>query len=177
VSRVAKVHHDPFEPILPVLEAASPVGEYRKIVDEIRYWAPCPRRYPKAAAETARAYLMIRLGLHLGFRQKNLRELLFCPRGGLPRSERALSDAKVGELRWSERDAGWEVFVPASAFKNAGSTFFGGRPFRLRLPDIHGLYGVIDQFLDDHRRRLIGSAGSRHLLREDGQDAQRQRGL
>lgn len=33
ISRVARVHRDPFEPILPVLEAESPVGEYRKIAD------------------------------------------------------------------------------------------------------------------------------------------------
>lgn len=31
VARVAKVHRAPFEPLLPVLEAASPVGEYRWI--------------------------------------------------------------------------------------------------------------------------------------------------
>jgi hypothetical protein len=158
ISRVAKVHHDPFEPILPVLEAASPVGEYRKIADEIRYWSPCSQRYPKAAAESARAYLMIRFGLHLGFRQKNLRELLFCPPGSPARSERTLSDARKGELRWSERDASWEVFVPASAFKNAGSTFFGGRPFRLLLPDIDGLHAHIEQYLTRHRQLLLGPA-------------------
>jgi hypothetical protein len=31
IDRVARVHRDPFEPILSVLEAPSPVGEYRKI--------------------------------------------------------------------------------------------------------------------------------------------------
>ena len=34
ISRVARIHRDPFEPLLPILEAASPVGEYRKITDE-----------------------------------------------------------------------------------------------------------------------------------------------
>jgi hypothetical protein len=158
IDRVAKVHHDPFEPILPVLEASSPVGEYRKIAEEIRYWAPCSRRYPKAAAESARAYLMVRLGLHLGFRQRNLRELLVCPPHQSPRSERVLADARRGELRWSDRDQRWEVFVPAVAFKNGGSSFFGGRPFRLLLPDIHGLTEAIRLYIDEQRRILLGAA-------------------
>jgi len=101
---------------------------------------------------------MIRLGLHLGFRQKNLRQLLVCPRGEAPRTERRLRDQGAGELRWSERDGGWEVFVPASAFKNATSSFFNGRPFRLVLPDIGGLYGEIDAYVETHRARLIGPA-------------------
>lgn len=35
VQRISRVHRDPFEPILGVLEADSPLGEYRKIADEI----------------------------------------------------------------------------------------------------------------------------------------------
>jgi hypothetical protein len=158
VARVARVHHDPFEPILPVLEAGSPVGEYRKIAEEVLAYRPCPSRYPKAAAESARAFLMIRFGLHLGFRQKNLRQLLVCPRGAAPRSERQLTDLARGELRWSDRDHGWEVFVPARAFKNARSTFFGGRPFRLVLPELGGLYPEIEAYLATHRARLLASA-------------------
>jgi hypothetical protein len=158
IARVAKVHHDPFEPILPVLESDSPVGEYRKIADEIRALRPCSTRYPKAAAESARAFLMIRFGLHLGFRQKNLRQLLVCGRQQAPRSERHLAERGCGELRWSDRDRGWEVFVPASAFKNAGSSFFGGRPFRLVLPDIASLYREIEAYIETHRARLLASA-------------------
>jgi hypothetical protein len=158
ITRVARVHHDPFEPILPVLEADSPVGEYRKIADEILALRPCSRRYPKAAAESARAFLMIRFGLHLGFRQKNLRQLLVCLPGETPRSERQLSDRGCGELRWSERDGGWEVLVPSSAFKNAASSFFGGRPFRIVLPDIAGLYREIQDYVDTHRCLLLGRA-------------------
>lgn len=158
IARVAQVHHDPFEPILTVLEADSPVGEYRKIADEVLALRPCPRRYPLAAAESARAFLMIRLGLHLGFRQKNLRQLLVCPKDQAPTTERRLRDQARGELRWSERDVGWEVFVPANAFKNAASSFFNGRPFRLLLPDIGGLYREIDAYVDIHRARLLGRA-------------------
>lgn len=55
----------------------------------------------------------LRLGLHLGLRQKNLRQLFVCPRGHFPTSERSLEDMKRGEIRWSERDGGWEVLIPS----------------------------------------------------------------
>jgi hypothetical protein len=156
VERVARVHRDPFEPILAVLEAPSPVGEYRRITEEIAHRMPDRRRYPRAAAEAVRSFLMLRLGLHLGVRQKNLRQLLVCPRDRLPTPERFLEARKVGELRWSQNEAGWEVLIPASAFKNSGSSFFGGRPFRLLLPDLGGLYGYIDAYIRDHRLTLLG---------------------
>jgi len=53
VQRVARVHRDPFEPLLPILEAASPVGEYLKIAEEVLRYMPDARRHPRAAAETA----------------------------------------------------------------------------------------------------------------------------
>jgi hypothetical protein len=164
VKRVSKVHRDPFEPILPILEAESPLGEYRKITDEILRLMPDGRRFPRAAAESARAYLMIRLGLHLGLRQKNLRQLLVCPRGGRPRSERALEDSKRGELRWSDRDEGWEVLVPAVAFKNSHSSFFGKKPYRLLLPDIGGLYAMIEDWIVRHRPVLLRDAADPHTF-------------
>ena len=80
---------------------------------------PDPTRYPRQAAEAVRSFLMLRFGLHLGLRQKNLRQLMVCPRGQIPRSERQLEDLKRGELRWSDRDDGWEVLIPSVAFKNA----------------------------------------------------------
>lgn len=158
VQRVARVHRDPFEPILPVLEAASPVGEYLKIVDEAVRCMPDARYRPKAAAESVRGVLMLRLGLHLGLRQKNLRQLLACQRGAPPRSERELERLKRGELRWSERDGGWEVFIPCAAFKNAGSAYFSRKPFRLILPDLGGLYDMIEVYLDRHRALLLAGA-------------------
>jgi hypothetical protein len=158
VARVARVHRDPFEPIMPILEADSPLGEYRKITEEIVARMPCERRYPRHAAEAARAFLMLRLGLHLGLRQKNLRQLLVCPKGQAPRSERRLEDLRRGELRWSDRDAGWEVLIPAVAFKNADSSFFGDKPFRLVLPDLGGLYGRLERYIAQQRRLLLGPA-------------------
>ncbi|NWO91612.1 hypothetical protein GY995_26840, partial [Escherichia coli] len=80
-----RVHRDAFEPILPILESDSPVAEYRKITDEIVRLMPDEKRYPKSAAESVRSILMLRLGLHLGLRQKNLRQLLLCRRHELPR--------------------------------------------------------------------------------------------
>lgn len=45
-----RVHRDPFEPIMRVLEAESPLGEYRKITEEIVKRMPDESRYPRAAA-------------------------------------------------------------------------------------------------------------------------------
>ena len=70
VKRVARVHLDPFEPILPVLEGKSPVGKYRKITEEIIRRMPDQRRYPKAAAEAVCSLLILRFGLHTGLRQR-----------------------------------------------------------------------------------------------------------
>lgn len=158
VQRVARVHRDPFEPLLPVLESASPLGTYRLITEEILRRMPDARRYPVPAAEAVRSFLMLRFGLHLGLRQKNLRELLLRPRGATHTSERDLEGLKRGELRWNEAENGWEVFIPCAAFKNAHSAYFNRRPFRLLLPDIGDLYRWIDTYLERDRSRLLKGA-------------------
>lgn len=158
IGRVARIHRDPFEPLLPILEAASPVGEYRKITEEILRRMPDERRYPRAAAESVRSLLMIRLGLHLGLRQKNLRQMLLCPRERTPTTERELERLKCGEMRWSERDEGWEVFVPCAAFKNAGSAYFSKKPFRLLLPNLGDLYLYLEAYIARHRAVLLAGA-------------------
>lgn len=158
ITRVARVHRDPFEPIIPILEADSPLGAYRCITAEIICRLPDERRYPKGTAEAVRGFLMLRLGLHLGVRQKNLRQLLFCPRGAAHRTERQLETLRCGELHWSSRDAAWEVLIPSQAFKNANSSFFGRRLFRLLLPDFDDLYAYIDAYISRHRPLLLGSA-------------------
>lgn len=155
IGRVARLHRDPFEPILPILEADSPLAEYRKITEEVRRWRPDGRRFPVAAAEATRSFLMLRLGLHLGLRQKNLRQLLFRSKVQEPTPERQLERLKRGELRWSAREQGWEVLVPAAAFKNAGSTFFRKSAFRLLLPDLGGLYGEIESYIARDRPALL----------------------
>ncbi|MGN6065435.1 hypothetical protein [Brevundimonas diminuta] len=158
IERVARIHRDPFEPILPILEAASPVGEYRRITEEILNRMPDEKSYPRAAAEAVRSFLMLRLGLHLGVRQKNLRQLLLCRRGSPVTPERELENRRCGELRWSDREGGWEVFIPCVAFKNSGSAYFSKRPFRLLLPDLGGLYGWIDAYVGRHRSALLNGS-------------------
>ncbi|MCT7667791.1 hypothetical protein [Shinella kummerowiae] len=158
IQRVMRVHRDPFEPIMCVLEADSPLAEYRKITDEILNRMPDENRYPRAAAEAVRSFLLLRLGLHLGLRQKNLRQLRVCPRHHFPTSERRLEDMKCGELRWSDREQGWEVLIPSVAFKNSGSSFFGQKPFRLILPDLLDLYKYLEAYIDCHRGVLLGPA-------------------
>lgn len=158
IDRVAQVHRDPFEPILPILEADSPVGEYRRITEEILRSLPDERRYPRQAAEAIRSFLMLRLGLHLGLRQKNLRQLLVCAPGKTPKTERQLETLKRGELRWNDKVAGWEVVIPAVAFKNADSSFFSGKPFRLVLPDLGDLYRHLAAYIWKHRAALLACA-------------------
>jgi len=156
IRRVSRVHRDPFEPILPILEAESPLGEYRRIVHEIVQFMPDAERYPLAAAEAVRSILMLRLGLHLGVRQKNLRQLLLCLPGHAHTPERQLELRRCGELRWLDREGVWEVIIPAAAFKNAGSSFFAKRPYQLRLTDLDGLYGYIETYVRQHRAALLG---------------------
>lgn len=158
INRVARVHRDPFEPILPILEADSPVAEYRAITEEVVRRMPTGRRYAKCRAESVRSFLMLRLGLHLGVRQKNLRQLMFQPRTGCPTPERVLEGQRRGELRWNDRDGGWEVLIPATAFKNAGSSYFSQKPFRLVLPDLGRLYEFIDVYISKHRASLLAGA-------------------
>lgn len=66
INRVARIHRDPFEPILPVLETSSPVGEYRKITEEILRRMPEERHHPRSAAEAVRAFLLLRIGCTRG---------------------------------------------------------------------------------------------------------------
>lgn len=158
VKKLSRIHRDPFEPILPILEAESPLREYLKIADEVLKYMPDKKIYPKSAAESVRSFLMLRIGLHSGLRQKNLRQLLFCPPDGKHSSELSLVDKKCGELRWDEKSKVWEIFIPAIAFKNADSSFFGTKPFRLSLPDLGGLYMHIDDYINIHRGLLLGAA-------------------
>jgi hypothetical protein len=158
IARVVRVHRDPFEPILPILEDENPVGAYRQITLEILRRMPDRNRYPRTAAEAARSFLMLRFGLHLGVRQKNLRQLLVCPKTLIPRTERQLEKLRRGELRWNVREHGWEVLIPCNAFKNSNSSFFGRQPFRLLLPDLDGLYEHVEDFIGCHRAQLLNGA-------------------
>lgn len=155
IKQVMRVHRDPFEPILPVLEAENPLGEYRKVADEILRLMPDEKRYPLNAAIAARSYLLVRFAMQLGVRQRNLRELLLCRREDKPRSQRQLEDLQRGEIRWRNAENCWEVFMPALAFKNASSSYFKGRPFRVDLANLDGLYDHIEAYIQRHRSVLL----------------------
>jgi hypothetical protein len=62
---------------------------------------------------------------------------------------------KRGEIHWSERDHGWEILIPSVAFKNANSSFFGSKPFRLVLPDLRDLYKYLNAYIERHRGALL----------------------
>jgi hypothetical protein len=158
IARIARIHRDPFEPILPILEAESPLSEYRRITEEIVRRMPDSRRYPRDAAEANRAFLMLRLALHLGVRQRNLRELLVCIPGVAPRSERELEKLRRGEIRWIDCAGQWEILIPNVAFKNARSSFFGSRPLRLQLPNMGGLYRHLELYVRSQRELLLKGA-------------------
>ena len=157
--RIYRPHRDPFEPILPVLNSDGPLAQYRKIADEILRHMPNEKQDPIRAAEAVRDYLIFRFGMHLGFRQRNFRELLLCMPGHKKRGDLTLREMRRGEIRWSEVDNAWEVFVPSQAFKNWDSFFFKHRAFRHLLPDLENLYFWIDAYINRHRSVLLrGSA-------------------
>lgn len=158
IKRVARVHRDTFEPILPVLEAESPVGVYNMIAEEIDRRTPDSRQYPLAAAEAVRSLLMIRLGLHTGLRQRNLRELGVRQRDEAPTPLRTLEALQRGELHWDVVRQGWMITIPAAAFKNAASSYFSDQPYKLLLPDVGNLYGRIEAYLRTHRAVLLFNA-------------------
>jgi hypothetical protein len=82
---------------------------------------------------------------------------LVCFRDQVQRPETTLQELGCGELRCNS-GGGWEVLIPASAFKNARSSFFTGNPYRLVLPDLEKLYYHIESYLDRHRRVLLADA-------------------
>lgn len=136
IRRVMRISRDPFTPIMAVLRSERPLEVYRSIADEVERAAPDRATAPLAAAEAARGYLVLRFGMQLALRQRNMRELLLCQRGKRPKGERFLQRCRRGELRWSELDKGWEVYIPALSFKNWDLTFFRHGPFRVILPDV-----------------------------------------
>lgn len=152
---IIRMHRDPFAPILPVLTHESPLGEYKKIGDELLRHMPDEQLRPMAASTAVRNYLMFRFALHLGLRQRNLRELLVCPPGQKAKDTSALEDLQRGELRWNAIGRVWEVFVPAVAIKNGSAAFFRGRPFQATLPNLENLYRWIKCYLERHRVRLL----------------------
>lgn len=144
-------------------EAHDTVRILRHISDE--------RHHSRSAAEAITAFLLLRIGPHTGLRQKNLCELLLCKRSAHSAAERRLEGMKRGELRWGTQDQGREILIPSVAFKNANSSFFGAKLFRLILPDLGRLYGD-DRGLGRPAQGAAHRRGRRSegLLRQDGKD-------
>jgi transcriptional regulator with XRE-family HTH domain len=118
IEAVLEKGRDPFEALYPVVEDPYPLFVYWRIVDEIRSRMPGPE-YPVRTAEALRSLAIMRIALGSALRSKNLRELLICPKGGRPRSEKELRRLERGELRW--KDGEWWIAIPRVAFKNASS--------------------------------------------------------
>jgi hypothetical protein len=153
--KVVKIHRDKFEAILPILNADSPVGEYRKITLEIHKSLKSLDISSLDFSEALRSFLMLRIGLHSGLRPRNIRQLLFCSKEGDHRSDDKLSKLGRGELRWNKMSSMWEIFMPVSAFKNSKSSFFSNKPYRLELPDFDDLYFYIERYININRAMLL----------------------
>ncbi|WP_157070222.1 hypothetical protein [Aureimonas frigidaquae] len=158
IKRVMRGHRDPAEPILPVLAAPKPADVYRRIEDEILKWKPSERTDPLGAAEATRDYLLVHIALKTGLRQRNLRELRLARPGQLGTKESDLEKMQAGEIRKRADTGAWELYVPLSAFKNAHSRFFGGKPLLVELGNSGRFAERMDLWVKRHRARLIGPA-------------------
>lgn len=156
IATLVKCHRSSFEPIMPILKDPSPLQQFRRVTEEILKDARAMDS-PIEQSRAFRAYLMLRLGAHLGLRQRNLRELLLSEKGSKPRTTKVLQDLERGEMRWNQERQCWSVFVPAVAFKNWNSSFFRGHPYELDLPDLADLYSILDRYISIDRKLIIGS--------------------
>ena len=78
--RITQRHRDPFLAAdASLARSGSPLAEYRKITTEILQSLPGQKKFPLRRAEAMRSYLMFRLGMHLGLRQRNLRGTAVLP--------------------------------------------------------------------------------------------------
>ncbi len=118
---------------------------------------PCERRYPRQAAEAARAFLMLRLGLHLGLRQKNLRQLLVCPvarrlapSAGLRTSGAASCAGATGTAAGSADPGGGLQERRLLLLRRQALPFGAAGPRRL--------YERLERYILHQRRLLLGPA-------------------
>lgn len=158
VARVMRNHRDPAEPIISVLDAEDPAAVYRLIEDEILRWRPSERGDPMGAAETTRDFLLLHIALKSGLRQRNLREMRFASPDMTPTPERHLMVQQRGELRWNNKAASWEIFMPVTAFKNAHSRFFSGQSIVIDLGNSGSFGERMTLWSRRHRTRLIGKS-------------------
>ena len=154
VNAAAQKGRDPFEALLPALDAENPRNVYDSICDEIRRRMP-DGISPIRRAEALRALMLIRIGLILPMRQKNLRELLVCLPGERPKSFKELKLLKRGQLVF-EPNRGWLVRITREAFKNATSRALDDE-MELPIPNVNNLYEEMSSYLDARSILLKGA--------------------
>ena len=135
---------DPFEALLPALDAENPRNVYDSICDEIRGRMP-DGSSPIRRAEALRALMLIRIGLILPLRQKNLRELLVCLPGDRPKSFKELKLLKRGDSSIRPRSGMADSHSREALKMNIESSF--DDEMELPIPDIDGLYEEIAEYL------------------------------
>lgn len=155
-------HRNPFEAINVVLDHDRPLDEYLKIATEIKLCMNEVRGNPLKEAVAFRDYLMISIAAICGFRQKNLRELIFKKKGEEPSSELNLQLLKRAELRFE--GGKWVIFAPWQAFKNGKSDFFDRQALKIVIPNRGGLYKDIALYIEHYRPIIMKEWG------EDGRE-------
>jgi len=162
----ADCHRDSFAPIEVVLDTPRPLDEYAKILSEMRRRAPYRAAYPLRAAEHRRAYLVMKVALATGYRQRMLREMLVVRTGQqrfsdghLIRMRRAMLYYDSQETQEDGTVGAWVVHAPVDSFKNPESSFFKeGGAHRVVLEDIGGLYADIEDYITEDIPVLLRGA-------------------
>ena len=157
-------HRDPFLPILPVLNDPEPLVRYRQILGEMLRYRPSTTDTPIRHAHFLRERLLFDIATQTHLRQRQLRELMFTPKGERPTPDGEMIDRRMIEVRYGvntevfESDQpGWYIRATAKSFKNAGSKVFGDWQWvDFPLVDEHDLYADIEAYLQRARRTLIG---------------------
>jgi transcriptional regulator with XRE-family HTH domain len=145
---------DPFEAIRPVLNDDNPRDVYHEIAREIRARMP-DRSSGVRRPEALRALMLLRLGLVMPLRQKNMRQLLICPPGKRPRSFKRLARLRRGEMVY-DPTLGWRIRITREAFKNENAKALRAK-MELPIPDIDGLYDEIAEYLQAREILLNGA--------------------
>jgi integrase len=144
---------DPFEPILPILNSPRPMDYLTAMLQRAFDDLPDQRRCgPYHRAIAVRRYVTMLIAVRTALRRKNVGGLTW-----LPNNEGKLQRA----------DNHWRIVVPVKEFKNASSSFFGGRPGegRARAPYVRELRkedtAIIDEYINHARPLLLANSANR----------------
>ena len=153
VEESAEKLRDPFEPILPIINAENPFSALRVFAQNIYDDRPDQYTAPVKMATHMRNYIIVRLCSATALRSKNLRELTY-------------RTNNTGHLR--REGAHWVIEIPYRRFKNWRSSFFGFKRqkenYRKILVDEDGLYDCLEEYLTVHRPTLLKTTKSEILF-------------